>query len=529
MYGQPNRRDEAREKANGVNSAASSGANPYAPAAPDDFMQYAPAGTKHATSPPPPNRSQNGLYRPSPFPNQAPQQDAQQFAPQQSQQQQHDGIYPSQYAPTASSAGSPTLSSLSSTAPSLPPSAQLNLGYGQSQHLQQQPQHLQQPQRQTQHRPQHGQSQQPVPQSASSFGGGYAQHPQHTQQQQPQQHFYQPDEAQRAQHTQYQQNGQHGQYQQNSQQAQYLQNDQHMAAQQSQYIQQPANPFQSAQGIALQFGAAQMMAGIANQFGGGGSPQTTNGMPSMPPGLGPQMLESFGVPNYFANSASGGIGDASSFMRVPKHYFAVNHSYVLRKLVLLLMPFQRRSWSRLAGVDQRQFERQGSDNATSFLPPRDDVNAPDLYIPVMAFVSYVLLVGFVFGTRGMFTAEVLAKYFSKGFGVLTLEVLVIKLGLYLISAQQSPWLDVIAYRGYKFVGVIVAMISDLVFPRLYYPVLLYTAFAMAVFLMRSHRKIILPGGSERQSPADLPQRNAFLLGICALQFPIYWLLILDAR
>lgn len=30
--------------------------------------------------------------------------------------------------------------------------------------------------------------------------------------------------------------------------------------------------------------------------------------------------------------------------------------------------------------------------------PREDINAPDLYIPAMAFVSYILLVGFVHGT-----------------------------------------------------------------------------------------------------------------------------------
>jgi hypothetical protein len=30
---------------------------------------------------------------------------------------------------------------------------------------------------------------------------------------------------------------------------------------------------------------------------------------------------------------------------------------------------------------------------------QDDLNAPDLYIPLMAFVTYVLLAAFVLGTR----------------------------------------------------------------------------------------------------------------------------------
>jgi hypothetical protein len=32
-----------------------------------------------------------------------------------------------------------------------------------------------------------------------------------------------------------------------------------------------------------------------------------------------------------------------------------------------------------------------------YLPPREDVNAPDLYIPVMGFVTYVILYGAIMG------------------------------------------------------------------------------------------------------------------------------------
>jgi protein transport protein YIF1 len=219
-----------------------------------------------------------------------------------------------------------------------------------------------------------------------------------------------------------------------------------------------------------------------------------------------------------------------AFLRIPKHYFAVNHKYVAKKLALLLMPFTSRAWARRRGVDQAQFER-GPDGTlhAAYLPPRDDVNAPDLYIPVMAFVSYVLMVGFVFGTYDAFTAQVLARYFSNGLGLITLEVLIVKLGLFVISARPTPWLDVIAYRGYKFVGVMLAMVADFAFPRLYYFVFAYSATAMAIFLMRSHRRIILPRDTDQRPPADITQRNAFLLFVCLLQYPMYWLLILDVR
>lgn len=213
-----------------------------------------------------------------------------------------------------------------------------------------------------------------------------------------------------------------------------------------------------------------------------------------------------------------------SFMRMPKYYFAVNHRYVLRKLSLILVPFVNRTWGRQRGLDGGNFGGAPSDDGTCYLPPRDDVNAPDLYIPVMSFVTYVLVVGFVFGTRNAFTAEVLANYFSRGLGVLSMEVLVIKLLLYLINARPTPWLDVIAYRGYKFVGVVLTIVFGLLVPRLYVPALLYSATAMGIFLMRSHRRIILPRDMELHENHDLARRNAFLLFVCVLQFPIYWIL-----
>lgn len=41
--------------------------------------------------------------------------------------------------------------------------------------------------------------------------------------------------------------------------------------------------------------------------------------------------------------------------------------------------------------------------------PINDENAPDLYIPVMAFVTYILLTGYVKGTKNTFTPEVLVQ------------------------------------------------------------------------------------------------------------------------
>lgn len=267
-----------------------------------------------------------------------------------------------------------------------------------------------------------------------------------------------------------------------------------------------------------------MMAGLQQMSGAGGNAINAD--------LGKQLFHSLapGAAGYTSQFFGEGQNSVQSFLRLPKYYFAVNHRYVLKKLSLILMPFTNRTWARRRGMDPAQFDGNASDSAMSiYLPPREDVNAPDLYIPVVAFWTYVMMVGFVFGVRDEFTAEVLARYISKGFGVLALEVFIIKIGLYLINARYTPLLDVIAYRGYKFVGVVLTMATGLIARRVYWFVMVYSAAAMAIFLMRSHRRIILPRDVDVQQAQDLAKRNGFLLFLSVLQFPIYWLLVLDVR
>lgn len=83
---------------------------------------------------------------------------------------------------------------------------------------------------------------------------------------------------------------------------------------------------------------------------------------------------------------------ALALWRSLRYYFHVNNSYVRTKLSRLLFPFSRK-WERApaSAADQDA----GADVATVFATPANDVNAPDLYIPLMAFVTFVLATGLV--------------------------------------------------------------------------------------------------------------------------------------
>ena len=173
-------------------------------------------------------------------------------------------------------------------------------------------------------------------------------------------------------------------------------------------------------------------------------------------------------------------------MAALKHYFNVTTSYVVRKLFLVLFPWRHKPWSR-----QQRGAGSGAQDSYYFLPPREDINSPDMYIPVMAFVSYILLSTLLAGMRGTFHPEVMGSTFGYALFVVIVEILVLKLGTYVLSiTNESQLLDLVAYSGYKFVGVIVTLMVSETFNLgqgtggwVGWLVFLYTFMANAFFLV----------------------------------------------
>ncbi|KAM0747599.1 hypothetical protein T439DRAFT_292684 [Meredithblackwellia eburnea MCA 4105] len=186
-----------------------------------------------------------------------------------------------------------------------------------------------------------------------------------------------------------------------------------------------------------------------------------------------------------------------------KHSFNVSNGYVLQKLQVVLFPWRHRPWMR----QLRRSESTGV--AEGWKPPREDINCPDLYIPVMALVTYILLAAVTAGSQGQFDPRILGETASKSLGLLTLEFLCIKLGCYLLGiGDEGAVVDLLAYGGYKFVGIIVALLAHLLGAKgwLFWVVFFYVYFANFFFLLRSLRHIVLPDPSH--SPLDsTPHHN----------------------
>ncbi|PIL27254.1 hypothetical protein GSI_10398 [Ganoderma sinense ZZ0214-1] len=187
-----------------------------------------------------------------------------------------------------------------------------------------------------------------------------------------------------------------------------------------------------------------------------------------------------------------------------KHHFNVSNSYVLSKFRLLLFPWRHKPWSR----NIRRLENGQSEWA----PPREDLNSPDLYIPLMALVTYILLAALHSGLNARFHPEILGVTASKAIAVVLLDLVFVKGGCYLLNIPgglSSQFLDLLAYGGYKFVGVIITLIAGLLgFGRtLYLLVFVYTFLSTAFFLLRSLRSMVLPDASATAAAVNPSQRS----------------------
>lgn len=151
-------------------------------------------------------------------------------------------------------------------------------------------------------------------------------------------------------------------------------------------------------------------------------------------------------------------------------YFQVTNSYVLKKIGIILFPFRHTTWQRIqttaSSTDASTLAMPGSiavyssgtNGGLTCVPvlyalPKEDINAPDLYIPSMAFVTYVILVGIILGMDGKFKPDILGLTASSALIFSFLELLFVKLGCYLLSfGNEIAFLDVMSYVGYKYTG-----------------------------------------------------------------------------
>lgn len=192
-----------------------------------------------------------------------------------------------------------------------------------------------------------------------------------------------------------------------------------------------------------------------------------------------------------------------------KYYFTVSNQYVLSKLKIILCPLLHKKWQRETEIDAQ--------NNVFFKLPCSDVNAPDLYIPTMAFITFVLLMGYArAGLHGDFHPELLGVVASSTIAFLMLEVAIIKGGFWLFAPNctSPPIIDLVAYSAYKYVGFILEIIAALLagYYAAYGAIFLCSC-SMAIFMIRTISRLT----SVDTMGAPVTSNKYFVISVGVLQ------------
>lgn len=278
-------------------------------------------------------------------------------------------------------------------------------------------------------------------------------------------------------------------------------------------------------------------AGYAPHQGYGPAPGMGYGggyaQPQTPPG---PMPAAFGMENNVANhmALNFGMQYGSNLLKKSQanfskylfsfqglhYYFTVNNSYVKNKLKLLMFPLRHKF--RRREVEGHRFEQPPAvaQSAYNYLAAVDDINAPDMYIPLMAFVTYVLLVGFYTGidSQASFSPEVLIATSSSCMVLTIVEMLALRTGFYVLAAPKSLYsLDLLCYVSYKFFSASLILILRGFMQKWVYLAIWLTLSLFHGFFLLQTLRLYWQGSSSQTA-------TYFLYVVAAFQIPIYfWL------
>ena len=124
-----------------------------------------------------------------------------------------------------------------------------------------------------------------------------------------------------------------------------------------------------------------------------------------------------------------------------KPYFDVDNKYVLYKFRYLFIPF----------LKEKQI------NNSEEMQNKYNIEYFDLYLPLMSFITYVLVVSFVtaFKNPTIFNPQTLGKILSKDFSLYIINAMIIKLIMFIFLNNPLSFMDIYALVGYKFVHMII--------------------------------------------------------------------------
>lgn len=119
-----------------------------------------------------------------------------------------------------------------------------------------------------------------------------------------------------------------------------------------------------------------------------------------------------------------------------------------------------------------------------------------------------------------FSPEALNWLFIKGLVGWFMQTALLKATLLSLGSGEAPLLDIIAYAGYTFAGISLAVVGKIISGYSYYVLMPWTCLCMGVFLVKTMKRVLF---AEVRS-YDSSKHHYLLLFIAFAQFPLFiWL------
>ena len=154
-----------------------------------------------------------------------------------------------------------------------------------------------------------------------------------------------------------------------------------------------------------------------------------------------------------------------------KPYFDVDNKYVLYKFRYLFIPF----------LKEKQI------NSSEEVQNKYNIEYFDLYLPLMSFITYVLVVSFISAIKnpGVFNPQTLGKILSKDFSLYIINVMAIKLLMFIFLTNPLSFMDISSLVGYKFIHMIIfKIISNFIETKSINYVIFFVLSALLLFFIK---------------------------------------------
>lgn len=198
------------------------------------------------------------------------------------------------------------------------------------------------------------------------------------------------------------------------------------------------------------------------------------------------------------------------------YYFHVDMRYVRRKLKILILPFLHRgSWTRIP-------DHVAGEGA--YKSPQQDPNAPDLYIPIMSFFTYLVLCSFALMRQSRLNPDAVSYCLWTSLAAWGLQILLLKVELLMMSSHSTPlriaWLDLVCYGGYPFTQVALQQLASAFSRHVYWTMLVYGTVCTGIFLVKTMKRIVFAEARNQGRDYDPKKHNYKLLLLALFQVPV---------